>query len=207
MTFALFSAGTWCHQEVQGDGNYAYWSRPDETEDLASHQRGQKNQDQIENDDKNDGTRRVWRAAWDGRSFCGWLLFLAINSNLWNLKTLDTMGNSKIFTGLLFYAYVEIRQVRRLVFDNYQRFPVSLTALWNCIDLCIDLSGLKNYCGPFQLEVMSANEFKTLPFVCRCVLWILAVTERWRIWFAHPPRARASSKSLILKMSRKETKN
>ena len=126
MTFALFSAGTWCHQEVQGDGNYAYWSRPDETEDLASHQRGQKNQDQIENDDKNDGTRRVWRAAWDGRSFCGWLLFLAINRNLWNLKTLDTMG-SQIFTGLLFYAYVEIHQVRRLVFDNYQRCPVSLS--------------------------------------------------------------------------------
>ena len=32
----------------------------------------------------------------------------------------------QIFTGLLFYAYVEIHQVRRLVFDIYQQCPVSL---------------------------------------------------------------------------------
>ena len=31
---------------------------------------------------------------------------------------------AQIFTGLLFYAYVEIHQVRRLLFDNYQK--------WNC---------------------------------------------------------------------------
>ena len=30
----------------------------------------------------------------------------------------------KIFTGLLFCVYVEIHQVRRLVFDNYQVCPV-----------------------------------------------------------------------------------
>ena len=29
------------------------------------------------------------------------------------------------FTGLLFYVYVEIHQVRRLVYDNNQRCPVS----------------------------------------------------------------------------------
>ena len=35
-------------------------------------------------------------------------------------------SNSDIFTGLLFYAYVEIHQVRGLVFDNYQKctFPL-----------------------------------------------------------------------------------
>ena len=31
-----------------------------------------------------------------------------------------------MFTGLLFYAYVGVHQVRILVFDNYQRCPVSL---------------------------------------------------------------------------------
>ena len=35
----------------------------------------------------------------------------------------------KIFTGLLFCAYVEIYQVRQLVFDNYQRCPVYLKSL------------------------------------------------------------------------------
>ena len=30
----------------------------------------------------------------------------------------------QIFSGLLFYTYVEIHQMRRLVFDNYQRCPV-----------------------------------------------------------------------------------
>ena len=33
----------------------------------------------------------------------------------------------QIFTGLLLYAYVEIHQLRRLVFDNCQQCPVSLT--------------------------------------------------------------------------------
>ena len=33
----------------------------------------------------------------------------------------------KIFTGLLFYAYIEIHQVRRLVFDNYQTCTFPLT--------------------------------------------------------------------------------
>ena len=36
---------------------------------------------------------------------------------------------AQIFTGLLFYAYVEIHKVRRLVFDNYQYCPVFLKAL------------------------------------------------------------------------------
>ena len=31
-----------------------------------------------------------------------------------------------MFTGFLFHAYVEIHQLRRLVFDNYQKCPVSL---------------------------------------------------------------------------------
>ena len=39
----------------------------------------------------------------------------------------NSMTNwAQIFTGLLFYAHVGIRQVRILVFDNYQRCPVSL---------------------------------------------------------------------------------
>ena len=32
----------------------------------------------------------------------------------------STTDWAQIFTGLLLYAYVEIHQVRRLVFDNYQ---------------------------------------------------------------------------------------
>ena len=32
-----------------------------------------------------------------------------------------------MFTGLLFYAHVEIHQVRILVFDNYQSGPVPLS--------------------------------------------------------------------------------
>ena len=34
--------------------------------------------------------------------------------------------NYKIFTGLLFYAYVGIHQVRTLVVDNYQMCQVPL---------------------------------------------------------------------------------
>ena len=34
---------------------------------------------------------------------------------------------AQISTGLLFNAYVEIHQVRRLVFDNYQQCPLSLS--------------------------------------------------------------------------------
>ena len=39
-----------------------------------------------------------------------------------------TTNQAKIFTGLLFYAYVEIHQVRRLVFDNYQKCTLSLSS-------------------------------------------------------------------------------
>ena len=35
---------------------------------------------------------------------------------------------AKIFIGLVFYAHVGIHQVRILVFDNYQRCPVPLSA-------------------------------------------------------------------------------
>ena len=37
---------------------------------------------------------------------------------------------AKIFTGLVFYAYVGIHQVRNMVFDNYQRCLVH----FNCLD-------------------------------------------------------------------------
>ena len=38
-----------------------------------------------------------------------------------------TTNRAQIFTGLLFYAYyVEIHQVGRLVFDNYQQCQMSL---------------------------------------------------------------------------------
>ena len=33
---------------------------------------------------------------------------------------------AQIFTGLLFHAYVEIHQERKLVLDNYQKCPGSL---------------------------------------------------------------------------------
>ena len=36
-----------------------------------------------------------------------------------------------MFTDLLFYAYVEIHQVRSLFFDNYQRYPVPLMGSGN----------------------------------------------------------------------------
>ena len=42
-----------------------------------------------------------------------------------SLPTLTTNW-AQIFTGLLFYEYVEIHQVRRLVFDNYQTCLVLL---------------------------------------------------------------------------------
>ena len=49
---------------------------------------------------------------------------------------------AKIFTGLLFYAYVGIHQVRRLVFDNYQTctFPFS-----NCLFYCF-FNALRGFC-------------------------------------------------------------
>ena len=51
----------------------------------------------------------------------------------------STTNWAQMFTGLLFYAYVEIHQVRRLVLDNYQRCPVPLKHIeilvwpWICI--------------------------------------------------------------------------
>ena len=43
----------------------------------------------------------------------------------------------QIFTGLLFFAYVEIHQVRRLVFDNYQWCPLSLMFIDSIFSHCI----------------------------------------------------------------------
>ena len=37
-----------------------------------------------------------------------------------------------VFTDWLFYAYVGIHQVSRLVFDNYQTSPVPLIGRWSC---------------------------------------------------------------------------
>ena len=37
----------------------------------------------------------------------------------------------QIFTGMSFYAYIEIHQVRRLVVDNYKKCPVSLNIFLN----------------------------------------------------------------------------
>ena len=51
---------------------------------------------------------------WQGCFFFGYYL------------TTSTTNWVQIFIGLLFCACVEIHQVRRLVFDNYQRCPVSL---------------------------------------------------------------------------------
>ena len=58
---------------------------------------------------------------------------------------------SSNFHRLLFCAYVEIHQVRRQVFDNYQRCPVSLIKVMVC---CM---------GYPTLFLISFNEFKTLP--------------------------------------------
>ena len=44
-----------------------------------------------------------------------WCFFFHIN-----ISQLLSTDWAQIFTGLLFYAYVEKHQVRRLVFDNYQ---------------------------------------------------------------------------------------
>ena len=51
----------------------------------------------------------------------------------------------KIFTDLLFYAYVGIHQVRILVFDNYQRCPVPLN--------------LQNYPFPSKLGLDFPNSY------------------------------------------------
>ena len=63
----------------------------------------------------------------------------------------DHLSSDQIFTGMLFCAYVEIHQVRRQVFDNYQRCPVSLIKVMVC---CM---------GYPTLFLISFNEFKTLP--------------------------------------------
>ena len=43
---------------------------------------------------------------------------------------------AQIFTGLLFYAYVEIHQVRILVFDNYKTCPVPLKPMtFNALEI------------------------------------------------------------------------
>ena len=41
-------------------------------------------------------------------------------------RNFDDRLSWNFFTGLLSYAYAEIQQVRRLVFDNYQKCPLSL---------------------------------------------------------------------------------
>ena len=51
---------------------------------------------------------------WQGCFF--FHFYLATSSTNW----------AQIFTGFLFYANVEINQVRRLVFDTYQKCPLSL---------------------------------------------------------------------------------
>ena len=42
----------------------------------------------------------------------------------------------KIFTDLLFYAYVGLPQVRILVFDNYQKCPVPLSLIYMYFGIC-----------------------------------------------------------------------
>ena len=52
-----------------------------------------------------------------------------INSSLEETKEflkVIKLNHDQISKGLLFYAYVEVHQVRRLVFDNYQWCLVSL---------------------------------------------------------------------------------
>ena len=73
----------------------------------------------------------------------------------------------KIFPGLLFYAYVEIHQVRRLVFDYYQKCPVSLRAwtisthLWSLqtkqSHLCLLDQIHKPHCSSKSEKITSAT--------------------------------------------------
>ena len=63
-----------------------------------------------------------------------------------------TTNRAQIFTGLIFDAYVEIQQVRRLVFDNYQ---VSTSTVFNCgVFLALGIMLAKN-----QLEQENKNVF------------------------------------------------
>ncbi len=44
---------------------------------------------------------------------------------------------AKIFTGLLFYAYVGMHLVKTLVFDNYQKYTLPLAWAFHKIFICV----------------------------------------------------------------------
>ena len=56
-----------------------------------------------------------------------------------SLFSCNSTNWAKMFVVLLFYAYVGIHQVRKLVFDNYQRCPVPLK---EHVATCISFEGL-----------------------------------------------------------------
>ena len=56
---------------------------------------------------------------------------------------------AQICTGWLFYVYVEIHQVRRLVFDNYQLCPLpSMTRLTEKVGFEVELSTSREFVTP-----------------------------------------------------------
>ena len=63
-----------------------------------------------------------------------------------------------MFTDLLIYAYVEIHQVRILIFDNYQKVSRAFKMRWSCLCI-IQPATYHTTCGagvPVTLQVKSA---------------------------------------------------
>ena len=88
-----------------------------------------------------------------------------------------------IFTGLLFCAYVEIHQVRRLVFNNYQWCPVPLNKL-KCISNQYDTwSQLSNSYMCSRKSWLSPSLPITTPRLSRCVflqIYHIIVCPPWK---------------------------
>ena len=81
----------------------------------------------------------------------------------------STTNLAQIFTGLLFYAFVGIHQVRLLVFDTYQTCPLSST--FKCFD------------AVFVTATQEVNSFRQswIPSVCHDFHSLNSVHKIW-IW-------------------------
>ena len=89
---------------------------------------------------------------------------------------------AQILAGLLFYAYVEIQQVRRLVLDNYQQCPVSLSnyvwlsLCWPMSDTLASTMHIDSNCSPipFCTPKWPLSAFQ---------LWFFLLLNRFEKWF------------------------
>ena len=104
-----------------------------------------------------------------------WVFFLSLLS--WNNMT----SWAQVFTGFLFYAYVEIQLVRPLVFDNYQTCTFPLILFYRCsIGMCTeDLYKISLTRCLFCMHLHSQNTFPLIPS-----LFLFQSPIRWDIFLA-----------------------